>query len=177
VHEYPQQTERYVRPLLRALNQESVFAPDPMIAWQVFGELSQPDAAMSRRVRDILPRLDSPDFRVRDAALRELQKLGRDGAGVLVHMDRSKLTPEQNARIDRALLPYGHLAPKEISRLRSDAGFLLDCLYCDESAIRQAAVDRLRSMFRPDLAFDVDAPPPVRAAVIAQLREQLKPVH
>lgn len=177
IHEYPQQTEQYVRPLLRELGQEAVFAPDPMVAWQVFSDLRQPDPRMAQKVRQLLPRLDADDYHVRNAALTQLQRLGRDGASVLVHMDRSKLTPEQNARIDRALLPYGHLPTREVSRLRSDAGFLLDCLYSEDTTIRQAAIARLRSMFRPDIEFDTDAPPIPRNAAVALLREQFKPVR
>jgi len=175
VRQYPQETERYVRPLLRQLAQESVFAPEPMVAWQVFSDLWQPDPALARRIADLLPRLNSDDYRVRLATQVQLQRLGREGAAVLVRLDRSKLTPEQNVRIDRALIPFEQLSNKEAARLRVDAGFLLDCLYSDNMAIRQAAVDRLRTLDRPDLQFDVNADPESRARAIGSLRQQLIP--
>ena len=175
LREHPQETARYVRPLLRDLGQEAVFAPEPTIAWQVFGELWKADPMLERRVRELLPLLDVADFHVRDAAQRRLRQLGRDGAAVLMHMDRAKLSPEQNARIDRFLVPYAHLGANEMVRLRSDVGFLLDCLYSDDLPLRRAALERLRAVARPDLQFDVDAGPSARGAAVAVLRRQLLP--
>jgi hypothetical protein len=173
VREHPAETERYVRPMLRELGQEAVFAPDQMVAWQVFSDLWKPDSAATRQVQNLLPSLNADDYHQRDATLGQLQQLGRDGAAVLMHLDRSHLTPEQNARIDRALLPYAQLPLKEAARLRSDPGFLLDCLYSDDSALRKTALTRLRQVVRAEIQFDVDADAEPRAAAILALRSQL----
>jgi hypothetical protein len=175
--EHPDQTEQYVRPLLRDLGQESVFAPDETIAWQVFSELWKPDAKVIQRVHQLLPSLNSDDYRIRNEALVELLQTGRDGAAVLIHLDRATLSPEQNARIDRALTRYAQLPTKEAARLGSDPRFLLDCLYSDDASLRRSAFDRLRSVIRPDLQFDVDALPATRSAAVAALRNQLLPSH
>lgn len=176
LRQHPREANVYVRPLLRELGQESVFAPEPMIVWQVFNELWKPDPRIARQVEALLPKLNADDFHQRDAALASLQRLGREGAAVLMHMDRSKLSPEQNARVDRALAPYAQLGPKDVSRLRSDPGFLLDCLYADDAALRRAAAERLRAVAKPDLQFDVDADCPTRSAAVAALRQQLLPL-
>jgi len=176
LRQHPREANLYVRPLLRELGQESVFAPEPMIVWQVFNDLWKPDPQIARRVAELLPRLNADDFHERDAALAKLQRLGRDGAAVLMHMDRSKLSPEQNARVDRALAPYAQLAGKEVARLRSDPGFLLDCLYADDAALRKAAAERLRAVAKPDLQFDVNADRAARSAAVAALRQQLLPL-
>ena len=173
--EHPEELNRYLRPMLRDLGQEAVFAPDTMTGWQVFNDLWKADPAIARQVDEILPLLNADDFRTRDAALARLALLGRDGAGVLIHLDRTRLSPEQNARIDRALFSYARLSLKEVTRLRSDPGFLLDCLYSEDVGLRRAAIDRLRAMVRPDLQFDVNATPEARSATIASLRSQLIP--
>ena len=173
--EHPEATAQYVRPLFRALGQEPVFTPDPLTSWQVFSDLWTPDATALRKVKGILPKLDAEDYHARDAALAELQQLGREGASVLLHLDRSTLTAEQNARIDRALGPYSRLSTKEAFRLRSTPEFLLDCLYSDDLAIRKSALNRLRTITRPDLQFDVTADAPARVAAVAALRQQLLP--
>jgi hypothetical protein len=177
VREHPEETDRYLRPILRELGQEAVFAPDQMVAWQVFSDLWKTDPAVTARVQELLPSLNSDDYRVRDAGLAHLQQLGRDGAAALIHLDRSRLSPEQNARIDRALLPYAQIPPREVAKLRVDLTFLLDCLYSDEVPLRKAAVGQLRTVIRPDLQFDINADAAARSAAIADLRAQLVPSH
>ena len=175
VRDHPAETEQYVRPLLRELGQEAVFAPDQLLAWEVFSDLWKPDAPVTQRVQGLLAGLNSTDYHQRDTTLGSLRELGRSGAAVLIHLDRSKLTPEQNARIDLALVPYAQLSMSEAARRRSDPGFLLDCLYADDVALRKAAIDRLRQVIRPDLQFDVNADPQARSTAIQVLRPQLQP--
>lgn len=173
LREHPHEANQYLRPLLREVGQEAVFAPEPMVAWQIFSDLWKPDAQSTSKVQQLLPRLDDPNYQVRNEALRKLYSLGSDGAAVMVHMDRSRLTPEQNTRIDRALVQYAQLPAREAARLRSDPAFLLDCLYSDDRTIRQAALERLIKITRSYLPFDVNADAVTRAKSVAILRQQL----
>jgi hypothetical protein len=166
----PREADQYLRPLLRELGQEEALAPDPLVAWQVFADRWQADPSTTAQVKALLPKLDADDFRVREQALRELQDLGRDGAAVMVHLDRSKLTAEQSDRIDRALTAYAQLPAKEASRLRNNRSFLLDCLNCDELALRQAAYEQLSKLHGP-LMLDIKSDPETRAGAIAALRK------
>lgn len=173
LREHPHEANQYLRPLLREVGQEAVFAPEPMVAWQIFSDLWKPDARSTQKVQELLPRLDDPNYQVRNDALRKLHSLGSEGAAVMVHMDRSRLSPEQNTRIDRALVQYAQLPPREAARLRSDPAFLLDCLYSDDRTIRQAALERLIRITRTYLPFDVNADAVTRAKSVAILRQQL----
>lgn len=175
IREHPAETEQHLRPLFRQLQQEAVFAPDPLVAWQVFSDLWRPDPSVARQVNSILPGLDAADYHARDAAQLRLEQMGRDGAAVLIHLDRRHLTPEQNARVDCALSSYAQLPAREAARLGTDPGFLLDCLYSDSIELRSAALNRLRTMVGPALQFDANADPDTRAATIRQLRAQLVP--
>jgi hypothetical protein len=175
VKDHPVETDQYVRPLLRELGQEAVFAPDQLLAWQVFSDLWQPDATVTRRVQELLPQLNASNYHQRDAALGQLRELGRNGAAALIHLNRAQLTPEQNARVDLALVPYAQLSMSEAARRRSDPGFLLDCLYSEDVSLRKVAIDRLRQIIRPDIQFDVNADAETRIAAIQSLRPQLLP--
>ena len=175
IREHPIEVEQHLRPLFREFGQEAVFAPDAMTAWQVFSNLWQPDPAVAKQVQALLPALNAEDYHTRNAAQGRLQQLGREGAAVMIHLDRSRLTPEQNARIDRALVPFAQLPAREAARLRCDPAFLLDCLYSDNLALREASLIQLRRTIRPDLPFDVNAPAEAREAAVQTLRSQLIP--
>jgi hypothetical protein len=169
----PKEVEAWLRPLLRDLGQEEALAPDPLVAWQVFADKWMPDELATRRVQAVLPRLDSDDFRIREAASRELLNLGRAGAAVMVHLDRATLTAEQNARVDRALCAYAQIPPKEAVRLRKDPRFLLDCLYCDELPLRSAAYDQLSSLLKHKVAVDINDNSQTRAVAVLVVRRDL----
>lgn len=173
VRKYREHVETQLRPLVARLGQESAFAPDPLVAWQVFGEQWRPDAAVSQRVDSLLPALSDSNFRQRDAALEKLRQFGRPGAAVLLRMDREGLSPEQNARIDDVLGPYEQLQPAEAAKLRQDVGFLLDCVYADDVALRGAAMNQLRQLAGVRFTFDATADNWVRATEVQKLRQSL----
>ena len=175
IRDHPRESNLYLRSILRQLGVEALLAPDTTRAWQVFSDLRKPDPVLTAKVNQLLPKLNDPDYHVRNDALAKLFELGRDTADIIDHMDRSTLTPEQNIRLDRILLQYKPVPHDQIVKMRMDPAFLLDCLYSDDAAVRQTAVDRLRTLFRPDLEFNLNAPLDVRAAEVAKLRRQLTP--
>lgn len=170
---YPRETDAYVRPLLRQLGQEAALAPDPLMAWQVLGYPDAPDPRTARAVEALLPRLDDPDYRRRDAALAELMAMGRPASAVLLRMDRAGFSVERNLRLDRALAPFSRLAGPEIRRMRSDKSFLLDCLMSPEGSVRSAGLARLRHLTGGEVAFDTSAADAARGAAVLTLRERL----
>ena len=173
VRAYPAETDAYLRPMFHELGQEGVFAPDAFLAWQVFTELWTPDPAMNSQVNALLPALDQDDFRTRDQAVLDLEKLGRAGAAALMHLDRRRLTPEQNSRIDLPLTPYPQLSMKDAERLRSDPAFLLDCLYSEDLPLRKAALGQLRAVSDQAVEFDVTVNRDSRAKAVEGLRKKV----
>lgn len=170
---HAREVNAYLRPLLRELSEEEALAPDPLVAWQVFSDRWHADAAATRKVQAILPMLDADNFRDREQASRQLDDLGRAGAAVMVHLDRKTLTPEQNARIDRALWSYAQLPEREASNLRTDPAFLLDCLNCDELPLREAACDRLVALLKRPVVIDLHADGETRSAAVSALRREI----
>jgi hypothetical protein len=175
VRNRPDETTKYLRPLLRQLGQEMVFAPEQRIAEQVLGRQRRVDPNVVNQVTDLLAQLNDSHYHIRSAASTKLKSLGRAAADVLDRLDRTTLTPEQNVRIDLFLAQYDPLSLKEIVHLRQDPTFLLDCLYSDQSDIRWVALEQLRNVFIPTLEFDPEAPEPARSQAIAALRRRLTP--
>jgi hypothetical protein len=173
LRQHPKEVEEHLRPLLRAVGQEAVFAPDEVVAWQVFAGRWKPDPKVVEKVRSILPSLDDADYRVRERGVRELTALGKPGAAAMMSLDRTGFSAERNLLMDRALAPFAELKPKEAERLRSDTRFLLDCLYSDDADIRSAALEGLTKQAGADIAFDSHAPAPARAAAVEALRRKL----
>lgn len=174
VRENPNEVEQYIRPLLRQLGQEQMFAPDARIAWQVLSDYWPADQEILRQVQTVLPDLDHADFRQREKALDQLLKLDRQGAAVLRHLDRSGFSAEKNLMIDRALAPYAQLPEREMQRMASDKPFLLDCLYSDDEPIRTAAIQQLGKLTgRDDLRYDPKGTAADRFAAARLLREKI----
>jgi hypothetical protein len=166
-------TERWLRPILRELHQESVFAADPAAAWQVLASDWPLDEKMRPAIAAQLSSLDDDDFRVRLRAADELEKLGRDGALVIMRMDRAALSPEQSLRLDEVVSRFEPLTWTTALRLRNNPGFLLDCLYGDDAIARKLALNRLREMTGKPIPFDLNGPPDARVIAVNALREKL----
>lgn len=169
----PREAEEFVRPLLRDLGQESVFAPDVLVAWQVFSDTWKADERITDRIKGLLPDMASNEYRLREKAVAELEGMGRAGAAALLRLDRSGLSAQQNLAVDRALAPYAQLTPREAEQYGKDRAFLLDCLYTSDRAIRAAALARLRDVTGQDVAFDLDAAANDRSAAVTALRKRL----
>jgi hypothetical protein len=168
-------TDLYLRPILRELGQEAVFAPDPLVARQVFPERWQPDPVAARAVERLLPALDGEATADREAASARIAELGEPAALVLMRLDRAGLTAEQNARIDVLLRRHAPLRSAEARRRRRHVPFLLDCLNSDDPLTRAAGLEHLWEAAGEPVEFDPALPVPARGAAVAALRERLKP--
>ena len=176
VRDNPEPANLYLRPLLRRVEHEQLFSPDPVTAWEVFSDIRAADPAALRRINELLPKFNDPQYRVRRSAFLELKRLPQPaGADAVRHLNRAGLTPQQNVMLDLYLAPLTPVPEAKASELRADPTFLLDCLYCEDIQIRRAALDRLRTLFHPELEFDVEAPADIRALAVAGLRKQLTP--
>jgi hypothetical protein len=104
----------------------------------------------------------------------ELIALGRPGAAAMLRMSRTDLTPDATVMIARAVSEYRQVSDRVAVKLRTDRGFLLDCLLVEDAEIRQAAFSQLRKVTeRADLPFDPDAAAPVRSIAVRELRSSL----
>ena len=170
-----EETERWLRPILRELHQESAFAADPAVAWQVLADQWPVDGKFRDDVAQQLKALDADDFRVRQKASNALEKLGRDGAVYLMKMDRHGLSLEQNLRIDEVISRFKPLTEAEARPLRDDPNFLLDCLYGDDAVARKLSLDRLTELLHRKIDFDLDAIDDAKVDDVNALRDKLFP--
>ncbi|HEV2294539.1 MAG TPA: hypothetical protein VGR35_11845 [Tepidisphaeraceae bacterium] len=173
---YPAETMRYLEPIFREFGQSGVlFQVSPQAAWQVLGAAITPPADVVKQVEAILVELDADDAKQRDTAARELEQLGQPAALVLMQRDRSKLSEEQQARVETFLAPFKPLSDDEAERMRSDMEFLLTALSAEDPALAARALERLKEVAKQPIAFDVSATGAARAEAIAKLRAQLIP--
>jgi hypothetical protein len=170
---YPADVAKYVDPIFRTLRQNGFLARiEPRLAWQVFADAYEPTPQLLSQVQALVAKLDAEQFRERESASAELEKLGQPAALVVMKMDRNKLSAEQLARLDAFLAKFKIITDAEISRLRQERDFLLDCLNSDDAPIRQAALTSLRQVTGKEIAFDLSADSDARLAAIGRLRDQ-----
>lgn len=172
---HPAETERYLRPIMRELKQEAAFAAEPAAAWQVLAEDWPVDEKLRAAVVDQLKALDDDNFHVRRRASEALAKLGRDGAVVMMKMDRRGLSLEQNVRLDEVIARFKPLPADEAQRLSHDPNFLLDCLYGDDPVACRLALNRLRELSSKPIELDLSVSDDARIDAVNRLRANLFP--
>jgi hypothetical protein len=172
---HPSEVEHYLRPIFHKLGQDVIFAPDANTAWQVLASDWPLNKAVSEQVARLLPDLNAPQSRVRNAAADRLAGLGRDGASALLRLDRQGLSLEQNVRLDEVISRFRRLAVRQASQLELNTDFLLDCEYCDDPTIRNLAAARLPRALGHSVALDPAAPEAARIDAVDQLRRRLHP--
>lgn len=173
---YPTETNLYLRPVFEKLGQLSpLFTADQRVAWQVLGVLPELTDGERAELDRILTGLEADRFADRQRAQAALRALGQRGALAVRTLDRSRLTPNQNAELDAFLAAYSPLTDAEVQRLAASPEFLLDCLELDVPELRAAAWQRLRPLhaWPAGLDFDPDAPAEQRTRQVAALRQHL----
>ena len=172
--QYPDDVDRYLRPLFRDLKQEAaVFAVDPKVAWQALSDSRPADPDLQMQVESVIAKLNADAFSDRKAAAAALAKLGQPAAMYLMKADRSKWSEEQTAQIDRFLSDFRAAPAADVNKLQSNVNFLLDCMMSSDPALRQAAADRLSVVTGRKISVDLAASGDDIAAKLAPLREQL----
>jgi hypothetical protein len=166
--------DEYLRPVLRGLRLDNLFAVDDLTAWQVFSDQWSPKPAVASAVTRLLPELDRDDYATREAARQALLKLGPDAAMVVYRMNRDGLSPEQRCQLDALLTHHSFLSRAEARRLADDTDFLLDCLYSDNAAVRRIAAGRLGEKLNHPVTVDASADYPSRVRQVDALRAEIR---
>ncbi len=88
-------------------------------------------------------------------------------------LNRKQLSAQQQTEIEAFISDVKLASLEELQRLRKDPDFLIECLYCEDSSIRTAALERLKSMHAPVSGIDPRSDPLPQAAVIEELRTRI----
>jgi hypothetical protein len=142
-HRYPRHTQEFVVPILRDLQMQTILSPDPNTAFQVLQTKFKVDDALRKQIDSALAKFDSDRFQDREQAGKDLAKLGEPAAMALMHADRKDWSIDRSTGVDTFLADYKALTPSQITELRDDPIFLLDCLYSEDAQTRSAAAQRL----------------------------------
>jgi hypothetical protein len=166
------EVEQYLRPILRELRLTSLLSVDPKLAWQVFAAEWDPEPKIVKQLEDVLPALNAEDFKERRNATQKLKELGDPVVPAILKLDRQKLTPEQNTALDSVLASL--LKPQaELTKLRNDPNFLVDCLYSSDPQIVRAALRRINQLLNKEEKLDASASPDQRSQTAEALRRDL----
>lgn len=169
---FPAEMARYVEPIFRELHADTViFGADRKLALQVFASDAQPDPQLIARVKQIVTRLDSDDFREREAGAADLKRLDERAVTALTRLDRGALSPEQNSRIDSFLSACKPVSDDDARRLRDDVDFLIDCLHDEDDFIVRSALARWRELSGREIRFDNTLRGDARRAAVNALRD------
>jgi hypothetical protein len=155
--QHPREVNEHLRPLLRELRLEGVFAVEPTTAWQVFADEWKGNNDVAGQITGLLGDLEGDEYPQREKARQALRKLGPDAALVIYRMNRTGLTPEQNCQLDTVLAVHSTLSRADAARMLVDVDFLLDCLYSDDAEIRAVALKHLRQVTGREIALDAAA--------------------
>ncbi len=172
--QHPEDYDRYVRPIFRALKQESVIGEvDDKTAWQVLSDGWTTDPALAAKVNEVVGQLNAEDYAARAQANKKLVEMGEPAALYLMSAEIPSLSAEQKGRIDQFLVAYRPLNDEQVKSFRKNVDFLIDCLTSDDETVRTLALGHLSAAVGHPVDFDVKAPAASRAAAIDKLREQL----
>ena len=171
--EHPEEVRQYLAPMLKRWTTQDLMSPGATDVYMVFGELPPP-SDVAGKLTALLPALDSEVFSERDAASKELAKLGRPGVQAALRLDRGALSFEQNDRIDAIIDRQRHRLIDDPQSLRHDEAFLMDCLADEDPAVRAAAKAELEKLLGRPVAVDIAADPAKRLTMVDELRGALK---
>jgi len=170
--EHRAEVYQYLGPILRILHTEGVIGADARKARQVLMARGQP-REVEPQVQKLVMQLDADSFKDREKALSRLKEMGPDALAVVEKINRKQLSAQQQTEIEAFISDVKLASLEELERLRKDADFLVECLYCDDASIRIAALERLKAMHAPVSGIDPRSDPLPQAGAIEELRSRL----
>lgn len=173
---YPAEFTQYVRPLLETFApQPHLFAVNDELGALVFPEVYGADETVRKQIAALVKQLADTSFAKRKQAEEALVKMGTRAGTELARLDRSKLDPEQAARVDTILTKSRPAYEVDRNKLRSDLGFLLDCMMSPTPQLRKAAWEQLQKTTGREIRFEDPPDEPTRTQRVYALRRELLP--
>jgi hypothetical protein len=173
--EHPQEVRRYLMPMLRKLTGRNLLRPGATDVYRVFDKI-QPSPPVAKQLDDLLVRLESDVYAVRDQASKDLASLGAGAVLAALRRDISDLSAEARNRLDLFISNHSNLPIDDARAALKDGPFLLDCLDDEDINVRIAAKDALQRLIKRPVEFDPAAEEEGRAAAVDGLRKTLDAV-
>jgi hypothetical protein len=173
--EHPQELRRYLMPMLRKLTGRNLLRPGATDVYRVFDQI-RPAPPVVKQLDDLLVRLESDVYAVRDQASKDLASLGSAAVLAALRRDISGLSAEARNRLDLFISNHSNLPIEDARAALKDGPFLLDCLDDEDVNVRVAAKDALERLIKRPVEFDPVADDEGRAAAVDGLRKTLDSV-
>lgn len=173
--EHPQEVRKYLMPILRKLTGRNLLRPGATDVYRVFEKI-QPSPQMARQLDELLVRLESDVYAVRDRASKDMASLGAMAVLAALRRDTSDLSAEARNRLDLFIWNHSNLPIDDVPSALKDGPFLLDCLDDEDINVRSAAKDALERLIGRTVEFAPAAADEERAAAVDGLRKTLDSV-
>jgi len=170
--DHPDEFRKYVLPLLAKLSDMQWLRPGAADVYVTFPQIPA-DEQVTRKIRALLPDLDSDAFPVRDAASTQLAALGPAGVLAALRMDWTELSDEQRSRLLALVNDHHRREVPDPAAARRDLNFLADCLEYDDPAVRSAAREAIEQTLGQPVSFDVQSTGDARIAAVDAVRKQI----
>ncbi len=170
--EHPEEFRKYVLPLLEKLSDMQWLRPGAADVYAAFPQIPA-DEQVTRKVRALLPDLDSDAFPIRDAASTQLAALGPPAVLAALRMDWSDLSDEQQSRLLALINDHHRREVLDAATAGKDLNFLADCLEYDDPAVRAAARSAIEQALGQPVGFDVQSTGEARTDEVDAVRKQI----
>jgi hypothetical protein len=173
--EHPQEVRRYLMPMLRSLTGRHLLRPGATDVYRVFDQI-RPSPQVVKQVDELLVRLESDVYAVRDQASKDLQSSGAAAVLAVLRRDTSDLSAEARNRLDLFISNHSNVPISDVGAALKDGPFLVDCLDDEDIEVRRAGKDALERLIGRPVEFDPAADEAGRAAAVDGLRKTLDSV-
>jgi hypothetical protein len=173
--EHPQEVRRYLMPMLRNLTGRNLLRPGATDVYRVFNQI-RPSPLVAGQLDDLLVRLESDVYAVRDKASKDLASLGAAAVLAALRRDTGDLSAEARNRLDLLISNHSNLPIDDVRAALKDGSFLLDCLDDEDINVRSAAKDALERLIGRAVEFDPATDDEGRAVAVDGLRKTLDSV-
>jgi hypothetical protein len=173
--EHPQEVRKYLIPMLHNLTGRNLLRPGATDVYRVFNAL-RPDPQVAKRLDDLLIRLESDVYAVRDQASKDLHSLGSGAVLAALRRDTGDLSAEARNRLDLFISNHSNLPLADARAALKDGPFLLDCLDDEDANVRAAAKSALEKLLGQSIEFNPTQDDQSRATAVDALRKKLDPI-
>jgi hypothetical protein len=143
--EQSQAVREQLKPLLAVFEADHLLAPGATDFYRAFESIPA-DPQVRQEVEDLVPRLETEPFELREDAMDELNALGPAGVLAILRMDRSRLGPEAQRRLQVHLARHTHWPEEPPADALKNTDFLLEALAFPDPAVREAAAGQLQRL-------------------------------
>jgi hypothetical protein len=173
VARHPNESRQYLSPLLHHLTGRFLLRPGAGDVYRLFDKIPA-DRAVMKKLDQVLLKLESDSFPVREQGAKELSALGGPFVLAAMRRDNFDLSAEAQERLSQFIADHSNFPWDDLPAARQNRSVLLDCLDDGDPAVRAASKAALEKVVGRKIDFDLSLEGDARTAAINALRTTLE---